>query len=127
MKKLIFKIARFISLALIVSIAFTACDKDDPKTTDSGGGSGTGTESKYLFQIENGAQTINLSSDGSNRNVQSINYSAIILDESLSVTAVSPSWSTDNSDVIEISSGGAITVKAAGVANITASIQHRCL
>ncbi len=125
MKTLIFKMSKLMAIILLASVTFTACEKND---TDSSTPNNSNTsKSKYLFQIENGAQSVTMSDDDGKRSVGMEAYSAIILDENLNIITVNPTWSVDDTDVASISSDGSISINAAGIANITASVEYEGL
>lgn len=96
--------------ALAMMSIFSSCKKDKKDETPDP----TGT-AKYVLLIENGAMTVAMD--------QNITYSAVLIDANGAVTpATGVSWTSSNTQIATINSGGVLTVAGTGSAKITASI-----
>lgn len=103
------KILNYLGLFSLLFLALTSCKKDEDNNGDNQ------DASNQMLVIENGAQTMLM--DGS------LTYTAVLLDTEGNRTAASNvSWSSANTDVATIASNGAVTVAAAGVTTIQASV-----
>ncbi|WCL82258.1 Ig-like domain-containing protein [Saprospira sp. CCB-QB6] len=103
------KFLNYLGLFSLLFLALTSCKKDEDNNNDNQ------DATNQMLVIENGAQTMLM--DGS------LTYTAILLDTEGNRTAASNvSWSSTNTDVATIASNGSVTVAAAGVTTIQASV-----
>ncbi len=119
MKTTILKMSQFLAMLILATVIVSSCKKDSSPEEENS------TNSNYLFQIENGAQTVKLSSNGANRSTESISYSAVLIDKDLNVINVTPTWSADNSDLVSIGSNGLVSINGEGIVNITAKVDYK--
>ena len=119
MKTTILKTKQLLAVLILLTLTISSCTKDDSTSETR-----NGNESKYLLQIENGAQTVKVSSEGSNRNTESISYSAVLIDKDLNVINVTPTWTASNTDLVSIGSNGLVSINGSGLVNITAKVDY---